>query len=109
MTLQWKAELVSDDVGRGQLAEEIWTAPGANDCEWLVCPHDDGTFNLFRRTTMGELIVRVYDFVTAEAARAEADRRDAEFEAAAAVAARPRIAGAVSGDYIPPRRRRPGT
>lgn len=97
MTLQWKSELVSDDVGRGQLAEEIWTAPGANDCEWMVCPHDDGTFNLFRQNQIGELIVRVYDFVTVEAAKTEAQRRDAEFTAAAAPT------------YIPPRRRRPGT
>ena len=104
MTLQWKAELVSDDVGRGQLAEEIWTAQGANDCEWLVCPHDDGTFNLFRRTTLGELIVRVYDFVTADAAKDEADRRDADFAAAAVATEQARRL-----PHIPLRRRRPGT
>ncbi len=76
--MKWQGAVASDDFA-GRNAEQVFTAPGAHGFSWLVAPHDDGTWNLFRRNPAGEIVDYVFDFPTSDAARAEADERDAAY------------------------------
>jgi hypothetical protein len=70
--LDWRAQTLSDDMGPGARREEVLTADDEDGCEWMVAPHEDGTFN-WMRMQGGELLELACDFPTAAAARAAAE------------------------------------
>lgn len=81
MPLEWEARNTSDDHGtreRPALIERVLVAYDAEGLEWMVAPHDDGTWNWFRCDSTGNPIAGETDHKTEADARAAADARHAK-------------------------------
>lgn len=73
--LRWEARRTSDDQGtrdRPALVETVYIARAAG-FEWMVAPHDDGTWNWFMLDSRGEPQLFETDFADADAAKAAAE------------------------------------
>jgi hypothetical protein len=73
--LRWTQRRTSDDMGsreRPALVETIYIAHAAG-FEWMVAPHDDGTWNWFMLDDKGEPQSFETDFPDADAAKAAAE------------------------------------
>lgn len=76
--LDWEERRTSDDHGTADapaVFETVWVAYDPEGLEWLVAPHDDGTFNWFRCAENGDPMTGETDHPTAESARAAAEAR----------------------------------
>lgn len=79
--LRWEQTRVTDDHGtRAQPAriETVWVAHDDDGGEWMVAPHDDGTWNWTRAADDGEMLELGTDFASPELARQAAESRAAE-------------------------------
>jgi hypothetical protein len=75
--MQWEQQDVSDDHGKNRRRELCAVARDGQGFDWIVSPHDDGTYN-WQRWAGDEPIDMGQGFKTIEEAQAAAERYAAE-------------------------------
>lgn len=75
--MQWEQQDVSDDHGKNRRRELVAVATDGQGCEWIVSPHDDGTY-IWQRWSGDEPLAIGEGFRTLADAQAAAERYAAE-------------------------------
>jgi hypothetical protein len=76
--LEWEQRQTTDDHGtrdRPAMIETVWVAYDRDGYEWMVAPHDDGTWNWFRCDPEGNPVIGETDHKTSESALQGANAR----------------------------------